>query len=168
MLAEALSCLPVPTHATKTAYLFDGCPAQLSSLPGATELPTALPATARVVTASVGVFDAKTTLTGAVLCHGVYSMEYFTTVDGFYLQITLDHPVLRIWGHGQCEFLKQRLMAHCLDRCVADLLQVLGQAQVPADIPCIVEFEGTWANEMQPLKKRVISRVLKHRYPLAA
>lgn len=154
-----VAVLPVPTHAHNEARLFDGAPPAELELPFS---PSNSEAGAQV-RASVGVYDREGRPTGAVLAYGSTQPRYLLTEDGQYLQVLLHWPQVQCWGQGQCEYLKQRARMRCLEQYVQRACELAARWAVP-HMATVVEFDGEWDIQSEPLRKRLVDRFVTRSY----
>lgn len=156
--------LPVPSHSRAVAHLYDGCPDPTFELPGV--VPEFLRGQVCKVSlrATVAVQQDET-LAGAALAYGAVSAHFMVSPDAQYVQVSLAWPQVRAWGHGQCDFLKERARARCIQQYAQAALAVAREIESAMPGACaVLTFVGDWDEQSVPLRRKLAAKFVEMQF----
>jgi len=161
---KPLAELPVPAHSSAVAHLYDGCPDPTFELPGA--VPELLRGAACKISlrASVAVTQ-DDALAGAALAYGAVSAQFMISPDAQYVQVSLAWPQLRAWGHGHCDFLKERARARCIQQYAQAALSLAREIESTVPGACaVLNFVGDWDEQSVPLRRKLAAKFVEMQF----
>jgi len=156
--------LPVPSHSRAVAHLYDGCPNPAFELPGM--IPEFLRGQVckTPLRATVAVQQDET-LAGAALAYGAVSAHFMVSPDAQYVQVSLAWPHVRAWGHGQCDFLKERARARCIQQYAQAALALAREIELAVPGACaVLTFVGEWDEQSVPLRRKLAAKFVEMQF----